>query len=161
MVQNGSNLTVLSVVVAIGGLLVYAIFVYWQTRVLQKQLLVSQESEWMPEVIHDLPNQIRFEGRRPWFPKFKAQVEDVSIDWVNSEVGRDSRPVRDWVVQVPGKINTMIQSLDDGTHRGDVIIQFESLTGEQYEFRHSVEISIKDSGYVMEVTDIQRSLPWE
>lgn len=131
----------------------------------RQESIISQESEWMPEVRHSFRNNIiKFNGRRPWYPWFKIRVDGQSSQWAEEEIQNqlNDAVAFDWVVEVPETIQKFLAlDVDAGIHTAELFFRFESMTGEEYFFIYHIEVEIGEEAYsVLETPSVDRLLPW-
>lgn len=150
----------LSLIVAMGGLVIYALFVWWQTQVQKRQTKIMQESKWFPEGLFDANHQIiYFRGKRPWFPQFQASMNGRKSGWIdhyfwpghkledvlNAKLHTDSEgdPVKiDWFTTIPEDIRGFFESFESGEHKAELEFQFKSWTGEVYLLEYELDLSV-------------------
>lgn len=157
------------IALGIGSLLVYAVFVFRQTRTMRRQNLVMQESEWIPEIFFDAAEDlIGTRGRRPWFPEFKAEVggEENEDGWVDATfypVAPDmSLHEVEWKTELPPHIRSFLRQLPEGDCRGKLHFKFETFTGEEYRLIYDIRLHITEHEYeIVEYPDMDRRLPWD
>lgn len=157
----------LSILLSVGVITIYAVFVWWQTRIMRRQAIVTQEAQWIPEAFFSPENgQITFRGKRPWFPEFKAAVDGTETPWHESLF----RPIEDadtiidieWYTEIPDEIDQFLAALPEGDHSGELHFKFESFTGEEYTIIYHVELAVSESDFdISRYSSMDRILPWD
>lgn len=154
---------------AFGVSLLAVTFVWIQVRTMQRQTLITQESEWIPEVFYNAnTGQIVTYGRRLWFPEFKTEIEGVENEegWVESSFfppENDGNGIDElWVTIVPEKMEEFWRNYEEGSYLGKLYFKFETFTGAEYQIIYDIDIEITEDGYsISHYPDMERVLPWD
>lgn len=174
--------------IGIGGLFIYAVFVYWQTQILSRQTKIMQESEWIPEGILDAENEvIYFTGKRPWYPRFRISLGGRNSDWLDNffwpghifeekedmELAKNNRgePVKvDWYTKIPQGVGDFLNQFDSGDYEAKLEFQFQTWTGEEYLMEFDLHLRVFSDAYkesigreyqILEYPDMNLTPPWE
>lgn len=142
------------------------------------QTKILQESEWLPHFYPTYEKQfLACSGNKPWFPVFKAKVQDVEpTEWhdVNSypfqpeetPVPKDVRDMHrffnfDWFIPFPAKIQNYFREYANHETEAYLYFKFESMAGEWYFFIYQFTLASEGNDYrIIATPEVERLLPW-
>lgn len=125
-----------------------------------------QESEWIPEAFFNAKTEfITFRGKRPWFPEFRAIVDERATRWIETNFNpldeENQNMGVEWITRIPEEIGEFLTEFEEDEHQGELHFKFESFTGEEYIIKYNIHFSVEDSEYeITHYSSMERELPW-
>lgn len=136
---------------------------YEQIQSNEKQSLILQEAEWMPQVVFNYDRgQFIFRKNPPYKPELRLELNGQPSNWITPNIpDPDTGSESEWIIGIHGIFEDEFD-LENDVYEGTLSLRFESITGENYLHNYDVTAEMEDPRLTyLSVVDVNREMPWD